>query len=300
LAASLLDEDRALFEQDVRRYEAAQAGLEQLWQSAAGLLAQVAADERKDAERFLSDDTLVRYLITCDGDEGKALNMIKATMNWRATAFKGLDTFSTAHDRTVCPCCLRHPLEHCFFQIGTDCLGRSVIYACAGRATNKNCDDGMMHIALEIDRIFQGNSVPGQAVLVIDFNGFGLADCHPRAGLLAVPLFSNHYAERFAQFVMLGVPALAEGMLYVFMKAVDSVTRRRVVMLRGAAPRQRYMDAYWSSDPAMFQWMQDVMQRKGTPGNYPDIALSRALQEPCTVDLLERCEVVRQKVGSGV
>ncbi|CAK0847298.1 unnamed protein product, partial [Prorocentrum cordatum] len=61
-ALPLLDEDRALFEQDVRRHAAARAGLEQLRQPAAELLAQVGEEERKDVARFLSDDTLVRYL----------------------------------------------------------------------------------------------------------------------------------------------------------------------------------------------------------------------------------------------
>jgi hypothetical protein len=50
----------------------------------------------------------------------------------------------------------------------------------------------MMHMTLELERMFHGNSAPGQAVFVIDFAGFGFADCNPRAGLTVVPMLANH------------------------------------------------------------------------------------------------------------
>jgi hypothetical protein len=48
-----------------------------------------------------------------------------------------------------------------------------VIYANAARATNKDVADNALHMALELERIFDGNRAPGRIVWLIDFNGCG-------------------------------------------------------------------------------------------------------------------------------
>lgn len=292
--AVLLDEDKVLFDFDVRRREDAQAAVPHLRQRADGLLAEVTAEAYADAANFCSDDTLARYLITSEGNVEKAASMLKATLEWRASFFKGVDkTFvessGSAPSKTLCPCCQSDPRQHSFFRIGTDAAGRDVIYSCAGRSLNKNCQPALMHMALELERMFRGSSAPGQAVWIIDFAGFGLADCNPRAGLAAVPMFANHYSERFAQIVLFGMPALANSMVRVIMKLVDSVTRRRVVILKSEAAQKRYMDAYWSHDLALLEWVQAALRTKGAPGCYPEAGLSQALKDDSAVEMLGRC-----------
>jgi len=129
-------------------------------------------------------------------------------------------------------------------------------------------------------------------VWLVDFAGFGFADCNPWVGMSAVPLFANHYSERLAQIVLFGLPALANGMVNVIMKLVDSVTRRRVVILRGEAAQRRYMDAYWSHDLAMLEWIQAALRTKGVPGSYPEAMLSQALKDDSAVEMLGRCAAI--------
>ncbi|CAK0831625.1 unnamed protein product, partial [Prorocentrum cordatum] len=165
--AALLEEDRALFDLDARRREAARAAVPHLRRRADGLLAGVAAEACADAVHFCSDDTLTRYLMTSEGNVEKAASMLKASLEWRASFFEGIDmafarSSGSAPPRTLCPCCQSDPRQHSFFRIGSDAAGRDVIYSCAGRALNKNCEDGMKHMALELERMFRGSSSPGQ------------------------------------------------------------------------------------------------------------------------------------------
>jgi hypothetical protein len=296
--SKLLQEDKALFEFDVQRREASLAALPRMREQVDDMLRGVPAEAIAEATHFCADETLVRYLSNCDCNLSAASSMLKATIDWRTTFFKGVDMSSLRTStgsrprKTLCPCCASDPTSHCFFRVGTDALGREVVYSCAGRALSKNTDEGVRHMALELERLFGGNSACGQVVWVIDFAGFGMADCNPRAGLTAVPLFASHYPERFAQIVLFGMPSLATGMCHVVMKLVDQVTRRRVLILRSEAARRRYMDAYWREDPAMLEWLQAALKCRGAPGCYPGMELSRALQDPSSVEMLERCAVL--------
>ena len=105
-----------------------------------------------------------------------------------------------------CVECDSDATQHCFFRIGTDADGNEVMYSCAARARNKDPHANCRHMAVELERIFRGNCEPGKIVWVIDFNGFGVADCNPRMGATAFPMFGNHYPERMGQIVCLEPP----------------------------------------------------------------------------------------------
>ena len=87
-----------------------------------------------------------------------------------------------------CPACRADPCAHCFYRIGMDRLGRHVIYSCAGRARNKVVMDNCLHMAFELERIFDHGAADGKVVWVIDFKGFGIRDCNPNMGANALPM----------------------------------------------------------------------------------------------------------------
>lgn len=90
------------------------------------------------------------------------------------------------------PCCesdRADPCAHCFYRVGMDRLGRHVIYSCAGRARNKVVYDNCMHMAFELERIFDHGAADGKVVWVIDFRGFGIRDCNPNMGANALPMY---------------------------------------------------------------------------------------------------------------
>ena len=146
-----------------------------------------------------SDDTLMRYLRARDGDETAALALLQSTLEWRAD-------FLGAGPAPRCTNCEADPTAHCFLHLGIDAAGDHVVYSCAGRARNKDVHANCRHMACELERIFDGNRLPGRMVWLIDFRGFGVSDCNPRMGANALPMFANHYPERMAKIVCIDPP----------------------------------------------------------------------------------------------
>merc|ERR1719419_864361 len=158
--------------------------------------------------------------------------MLWETLKWRRKYFptEPGKAFST-RPHGVCAKCLANPTSHCFLNLGKDAAGRNVVYSCAGRAANKVVQDGMCHMACELERIFDGNSSPGQIAWIVDFAGFGLSDCNPRMGATAVPMFMGHYPERFGQIVLFSMPSIFFAIYSATIKVVDPVIQRKVVIL---------------------------------------------------------------------
>jgi hypothetical protein len=283
-----LEEDLPIFEEDAKRFAAAQDSLESFRALVDNdFLCKLPAfpDNVSStdcpselARRFCTDSTLLRYLCAASCCKDKALQMLKATVAWRASY---LSTTST------CQLCLDDPKSHCFIHLGKDSMQRHVIYGCAGRAANKTVAHGMRHMAVELDRIFQGNKEPGSVVFVVDFAGFGLADCNPHIGMLAIPLFANHYPERFSQVVLMSMPNIFRFFLNSAMKYVDPIMQRKVLILNNVDDQKRYANAYWRSNPPMANWFEAVKDCRCQPGCYPDANL--ALEDEHTQKFLQRC-----------
>ena len=48
--------------------------------------------------------------------------------------------------------------------------------------------DNCLHMAFELERIFDHGAADGKVVWVIDFKGFGIRDCNPNMGANALPM----------------------------------------------------------------------------------------------------------------
>jgi hypothetical protein len=250
------------------------------------------------ARHFCSDDTLVRHLMFCDGDEKKALASLIATLRWRADFLEGKGIAKVGEGvafKKSCKCCMNDPRAHCFLCVGTDAAGQHVIYSCAGAAMNKKPVDGCRHMALELERIFDGNSLPGRIVWVVNMAGFGIADCNPRTVMLALPMFLNQYPERFGHIILWGLPTVCLGMWALAQQVLDPLTRSRVHIHRLDSERMRYAEAYWSRNAEMAAWLNAAKRVKGVPGDFPDISLSRQLRDPEARAVLERCAALANK-----
>lgn len=235
--------------------------------------------DKASENQFCTDFTLIRYLCAASCCQDKALEMLSATVTWRA---------SYLSRGSICQQCLDDPKAHCFLHLGKDSMQRHVIYSCAGRAANKSVANGVRHMALELDRIFEGNTEPGSIVFVVDFAGFGLSDCNPQIGMLAIPLFANHYPERFSQVVLMSMPSVFRFFLKSAMKHVDPIMQKKVLVLNGVNEQQRYADAYWRSNPKMANWFRATRDCKCQPGSYPDASI-HPVEDTHTQDFLQRC-----------
>lgn len=250
------------------------------------------------ARHFCSDDTLVRHLMFCDGDEKKALASLIATLRWRADFLEGKGIAKVGEgvaSKKSCNCCMKDPRAHCFLCVGTDAAGHHVIYSCAGAAINKKPIDGCRHMALELERIFDGNSLPGRVVWIVNMAGFSIADCNPQTPMMALPMFFNHYPERFAQIIMWGMPTIFLGTWPIVQSLMDPINKARALIQRTDAERMRYAEAYWSNNVEMSAWLNAAKRVKGVPGDFPDISLSRRLSSEDARTVLERCAALKRK-----
>lgn len=295
-------EHRAVLEADRYRKEAATKLLGAFRQMVDAEILSAEAEPglaaQLETRHFCSDDTLLRYLMYCNGDNQKALASLKATVQWRAEFLQGKGIITSSEgemSKKSCQHCMKDPRSHCFLNVGTDVAGHHVIYSCAGSAMNKKPLDGCKHMALELERLFDGNSSPGRIVWLINMAGVGIADCNPRTPLMALPMFFNHYPERFAQIVVWGMPAIFHGMYTMIWNFIDQDTKSRVLIQRSEAERTRYAEAYWSSNAEMAAWLNAARRLKGAPADYPDISLSRQLGDKDTRITLERCAALKTK-----
>lgn len=251
---------------------------------------QNAAEERELS--FCTTSTLMRYLCATDGDANKALKAMKDSMEWRRRMFHK-ELFLEGQSLPSCRACLKDPLSHCFLCVGQDCLGRHVVYSCTGRAANKTPEDGIEHMAAELERLFQNSSMPGQIAWIVDFAGFGLADCNPKVAALAFPMFANHYPERFGQIVCLSFPYAFYPIFAAGSRIFDKDTMAKVKILKNDKEWKRYGDAYWSHDPGMRQWLDEAVKCKGVPGGFPAPEFTEGLRRTSATEsairILERC-----------
>eukprot|EP00435_Cladocopium_sp_Y103_P032808 s562_g8.t1 len=252
--------------------------------------AQTKAEEREMS--FCTTSTMMRYLCATDGDANKALRAMKDSMEWRRRNLQE-HLFLEGATLPTCRSCLKDPLSHCFLCIGKDVLGRHVIYSCTGRAANKTPEDGIEHMATELERLFQNSSMPGQIAWVLDFAGFGLADCNPKVAALALPMFASHYPERFGQIVCLSFPYAFYPLYAAGSRIFDKDTMAKVKILKSDKEWKRYGDAYWSHDPGMRSWLDEAVKCKGVPGSFPAPNFTEQLRRtPATenaIRILERC-----------
>lgn len=289
-ATSIAEHEKKVDEMDEKRQQVALAAL-------ASFRSRVRCQiGRPEAVEFATDDTLLRYLRARDGNEEKALSMFLSTLAWRAKNINPVAAASSGDEAPygTCEQCKTDPRSHCFFNVGNDALGRPVVYSCAARAANKVVEDNMIHMALELERLFEGNKAPGKYVWVIDFKGMGMRDANPRMATTAIPMFTDHYPERMGQIVLINPPAI----FHMFWKAckpiLDNVTKEKIVMLRGAKDIAQYAAEHWQKNAAMAAWLDETMTNcKGAPGSFPDARLSDSLSDERTRQMLEKCRQLK-------
>ncbi|CAJ1437383.1 unnamed protein product [Effrenium voratum] len=252
-----------------------------------GRVAQNEAEARELG--YYSTSTLMRYLCHTDGDVNKAFKEIKSTVEWRKHNLPP-ELFVQGSKLPCCRSCAKDPRSHCFLSLGKDVLGRHIIYSNTGRAANKTPEDGIEHMASEMERLFQNSSMPGQIVWVVDLSGFGISDCNPKTGALAFPMFANHYPERFGQIVLLSFPYAFYPLYLAGQRILDKVTLAKVKILKDDQDLDRYGNAYWSHDPALHQWLNAAIKGKCTPGHFPDPKDLRCTPETeSAIRQIQRC-----------
>lgn len=91
----------------------------------------------------------MRFLIAREGDIDAAEEMLMACLKWRESS----PLYDAVGSIATCSSCVTDPHSHCFRHVGTDRLGRGVIYSCPARAANTSPHDGAWHIVYTLERM---------------------------------------------------------------------------------------------------------------------------------------------------
>lgn len=65
-------------------------------------------------------------------------------------------------------------------------------------------------------------------VWVMDFHGFGFADCNPKIGKIFLDITATHYPERLGNIIVAGAPSLFNGLWSMLKPLVDEVTKEKI------------------------------------------------------------------------
>eukprot|EP00616_Rhizochromulina_sp_CCMP1243_P017338 CAMPEP_0118978498 /NCGR_PEP_ID=MMETSP1173-20130426/23825_1 /TAXON_ID=1034831 /ORGANISM="Rhizochromulina marina cf, Strain CCMP1243" /LENGTH=161 /DNA_ID=CAMNT_0006928695 /DNA_START=252 /DNA_END=737 /DNA_ORIENTATION=- len=157
----------------------------------------------------------------------------------------------------------------------------------------------MMHMALELERLFEGNAIPGKIVWLVDFRGFGLRDCNPRMGMTTVPMFSNHYPERMGQIILFDPPMVFHTMYRAIQAILDPVTKAKIKIVKGSVSLMRFVENEVQHDPGMQKWLQTVYECPPVPGCFPPLEASNELCEDFARRHLARVHEMVRNGGTG-
>ena len=103
--------------------------------------------------------------------------------------------------------------------------------------------------------------------------------------------FANHYPERLGQIVCLSPPLIFFALYRAVLPALDPVTRSKIVMLRSDKAWNEYAALRWSGErqAPIRAWLEATLKLPAKPCSFPDLALSRRLEDEATVKTLARC-----------
>ena len=185
---------------------------------------------------FVQDKhTFLRYSIARKGDITAALNMYKASLDWRKIACTG---------KYSCPPCEKDPTAHCFFPIGTDIHNNPVIYGNPPRASQTNVEETVRHVVHQLEYCWNpatseqggGDCLGKQWIWVVDFNGFGMKHAlNARLGISFASTFANHFPERLHTLFLLNPPTVFSILLSALRPFADERTLSKIHTINGNA-----------------------------------------------------------------
>ena len=173
---------------------------------------------RANVERFLRADR---------GNLAKATKRLRETLRWR---------LEVRPETRMCSACLSSDLRSHYMQhVGWDRLGRALVFSDIGMARDKSPQKNAEHCT-QVLELLEPHLEPfplDQYVWVVDFHKFGVADMSPKVAGACLGLFGKCYPERLAGMILVGAPALFNGLYRAVCAFADPVTVKKVRFARG-------------------------------------------------------------------
>eukprot|EP00193_Tetraselmis_chui_P006271 CAMPEP_0177759904 /NCGR_PEP_ID=MMETSP0491_2-20121128/4981_1 /TAXON_ID=63592 /ORGANISM="Tetraselmis chuii, Strain PLY429" /LENGTH=289 /DNA_ID=CAMNT_0019275765 /DNA_START=204 /DNA_END=1073 /DNA_ORIENTATION=+ len=170
-----------------------------------------------------SDSDLRRFIRAQKGDVPSAAKRLIHTSEWRKK--EGVESI-------VCKACIQNPRSHYMHVAGLDLFQRPVIYSVFNLAEDKAPETNRLHMIHQFETAVRLMPEGVEKwVWVMDFHGFGFADCNPKIGKIFLDITASHYPERLGAIIVAGAPGLFNGMWSVLRPLVDDVTKQKIRFL---------------------------------------------------------------------
>ena len=220
------------------------------------------------SDPWLTDETLMRYIVARRGKIDAAKKMLQSTLAWRKKTF----TFAGP----VCELCCKEWTTHCFLPIGLSQEGCPVLFGSVPRNNfefDNDPDLAVKHFAHTLEKVFSVPSSAAQFIWIFDFAGYGLSHAMMiKASLGYASVFSNHFPERLFRVVLLNPPAVFGMCLSMVTPFLDERTHAKIVTLHTSPEQVREkLGAKLRLKEHTLQWLEAALKTAPKPGTLPPL-----------------------------
>lgn len=165
-------------------------------------------------------ETVSRFIRATNGNTAQAAKRLEATLQWRR---------KHSPEAIVCTACAKNACSHYMHPIGFDRQERPIIYSCNGMATDKSFKTNEAHMISCFEHTIKLMApTVEQWIWVMDFHGFGLADCNVRLAKAFLDVSASHYPERLGMFLIVDAPRVFNTLWSAIESWVDPKTKQKI------------------------------------------------------------------------
>ncbi|ESO82698.1 hypothetical protein LOTGIDRAFT_211338 [Lottia gigantea] len=207
---------------------------------------------------FLSEETLARYLKSCNWNVAEAEKYLKDTIEYRR---------KTRPLYVDCKYCHERPGYHSMRQVGFDEMGRPVIYANFAQASTHKymLDDSVAHVTYLVENAKRTMKAGITTwVFVIDCTGMTLSACNPKLGYGVTQALADHYPERLGLVLCINHNAVFHGVWHAIKSFLHPQTVSKMKFIRSKRKVLSSFHKYFSDE--LTDWLiKEIKNNKQKP-----------------------------------
>jgi len=195
----------------------------------------------------------LRHFRAEKGDTEKAIEKIKATLQWRQEfqVDKIVNCMAEGGDETIRKSIENDNKDGKIYVRSYNKEGRAVLLLRPGADTVHKEHEGMVHLVYNIERAIRCTEKNGKEkiIVMIDYKGFNLRDAPPLStSKLTLSILQDHYPERMLRFYLLNPPMMFRIFWNIVKPFIDPVTKQKIVFCHGNAGKKAIEDSFEDMD----------------------------------------------------
>jgi hypothetical protein len=214
------------------------------------------AESIEENAAFLTDETYIRYLKARNWNVDKATTMLEETVRWRREFEVNALVKGKWHDNIR-----GENASGKLYVRGVDKYGNVLVYMKPKHENSRDHDNNVRHLVYNMERAFayqnhyhnttdstnsSSSSATGTATgtetetfrpnkicLVVDYDGFTMANSPPlKTSLAVLSILQNHYPERLRRAYLIRTPWIFNATFKLISPFVDPVSKAKIVFMK--------------------------------------------------------------------